>query len=396
MRTLIRIGLFFSLGLALVGSAAPSVREEQLFLAQPKYIGSPQAGHVIANRDFQGIPSLAVTPAGRLWATWYAGKTPGEDENNYIVLSTSGDNGATWREVLIVDPDSAGPVRAFDPEVWMAPDGNLRLTWSQAIRGCPDEPNYGHDGSIAGVWVLEIFNVDSETPAWEAPVRVANGIVMCKPLVLSTGEWVLPVSTWITTDNSAKMVVSADQGITWSIRGACNVPVDIQEFDEHMFIERKDGTIWLLARATCGIGESVSADRGATWPELKPSSIPHTPARFFITRLNSGNLLLVKHGPMNKKIGRSHLTAFISTDDGKTWGGGLILDERNGISYPDGQQSADGLIRIIYDYNRRTDRHILMATFRENDAAAGRVVSDAVKLRQVVSDASGGIAPESK
>ncbi|MGB0741138.1 MAG: exo-alpha-sialidase, partial [Planctomycetaceae bacterium] len=107
-------------------------------------------------------------------------------------------------------------------------------------------------------------------------------------------------------------------------------------------------------------------------------------------RLQSGNLLLVKHGAISTRTGRSHLTAFVSADDGATWSDGLLLDERGGVSYPDGQQTSDGLIRIIYDYNRQTDRHILMAAFREEDAVAGGDVSGHVRLRQLVSDADGG------
>jgi hypothetical protein len=123
---------------------------------------------------------------------------------------------------------------------------------------------------------------------------------------------------------------------------------------------------------------------------LKPSGILHTPSRFFVRRLTSGNLLLVKHGPLDTRTSRSHLTAYLSNDDGKTWSGGLMLDERLGVSYPDGQQTPDGLIRIIYDYGRVTDRNILMAAFREEDVAAGKDVSHAVRLRQLVSKATGG------
>ncbi|HSG70322.1 MAG TPA: sialidase family protein, partial [Planctomycetaceae bacterium] len=181
-------------------------------------------------------------------------------------------------------------------------------------------------------------------------------------------------------------------GKTWSLRGACNVPEKDRQFDEHMFVERKDGSLWLLARTNYGIGESVSTDRGKTWPELKPSVISHPSARFFIRQLNSGNLLLVKHGPIDSRTGRSHLTAFVSTDDGKSWSGGLLLDERGGVSYPDGQQTPDGLIRIIYDFSRTKSRHILLATFREEDALAGKSVSEDVRLRQLVSEASGGVS----
>ena len=101
----------------------------------PQYVGPPTALHAATNRAFTGIPSMAVSPRGRLWATWYAGLTPGEDHNNYVVLSTSGNNGRTWKEVLVVDPDEGGPRRAFDPEVWVAPDGKLRWTWADRVGG---------------------------------------------------------------------------------------------------------------------------------------------------------------------------------------------------------------------------------------------------------------------
>jgi len=357
--------------------------DDSQILEPPQYIGPPKPLHASDNRAFQGIPSLAVTPGGRLWATWYASKTPGEDQNNYVVLSTSGDRGRTWEEVLVVDPDQEGPLRTFDPELWMAPDGKLRLAWAQTI---------GHVGTTAGVWFLEIDDHETAEPSWGEPRRITDGIMMCKPTVLSTGEWVLPASTWRLTDNSAKMVVSEDQGKTWKIRGAGHVPKKDRAFDEHMFVERKDGSLWLLARTRYGIGESVSTDRGVTWPELTPSSIAHPSARFFISRLNSGNLLLVKHGPIDKPTGRSHLTAYVSNDDGATWTGGLLLDERVGVSYPDGQQTPDGLIHIIYDFSRTGERNILFATFREEDVAAGKPVSDSVELRQLISKATGGQA----
>jgi len=358
------------------------VSAEPASLAPPKHVGPPRADHAVTNRAFQGIPSMAVAPRSRLWTTWYAGVTPGEDQNNYVVLSTSADNGKTWREVLTIDPDGDGPVRAFDPELWVSPDGRLYFFWAQMDKTRRD--------AQLGVWYIVTTEPDAEQPQWSQPRRIGDGVMMCKPLVLSTGEWGLPISKWREHDHSAQLVVSSDQGKTWTVRGGCNVPVAARLFDEHLFVERKDGSLWLLARTRYGIGESVSTDGGKTWPELKPSAIPHTTSRFFIRRLASGHLLLVKHGGFDQKTGRSHLTAFLSKDDGKTWGGGLLLDERAGVSYPDGQQTPDGLIRIIYDFSRTGERNILLATFREEDAAAGKETSKDVRLRQLVSKASGG------
>jgi len=119
------------------------------------------------------------------------------------------------------------------------------------------------------------------------------------------------------------------------------------------------------------------------------SKIAHPVARFFVRRLRSGNLLLVKHGPLDRRTGRSHLTAYVSKDDGASWQGGLMLDERVGVSYPDGLQKEDGRIYIIYDRNRLTDKEILMAVFTEQDVLAGKDVSGAVRLRVLVNRATG-------
>jgi len=355
------------------------------FLNPPEIIVLPEKAdnHSAKNREFTGIPSLAISNGGRMWAVWYAGITPDEDENNYVVVSSSPDGGDAWEEILIIDPDGAGPVRAFDPEIWIDPDGKLWVFWAQSM---------GHDGSIAGVWSVTTDNPNIEDPIWSKPRRLTDGVMMCKPMVLSSGEWVLPASTWRFTDNSAKIIISKDKGRSWHERGAVNVPKEDRAFDEQIIIERKDGSLWMLLRTKYGIGESVSRDRGKSWSPLVSSKIMHPSARFFIRKLKSGNILLVKHGPIDIKTKRSHLMAFISMDDGHSWSHGLLLDQRNNVSYPDGQQVADGTIHIVYDYNRRTDQNVITTSFLEEDILASdydRKIYKTFKHRKIVS--KGGI-----
>lgn len=334
---------------------------------------NPGSRYQASNRKFQGIPSLARSPKGRLWAVWYASPTGGEDQNNFVLAVTSGDDGQTWSEpVLVIDPDGKGPVRAFDPEIWVDPNGKLWVFWAQAV---------GHDGSIAGVWAITTNTPEEAKPVWSKPRRLTDGIMMCKPTILSSGEWVLPASTWRKTDHSARVVVSSDQGKTWNVRGGCQIPPSMRAFDEHMIVERKDGSLWMLVRSKTGyLLESISRDRGKTWPTAKPSSIPHPSARFFIRRLNSGNLLLVKH---HHTKSRTNLTALLSEDDGKTWSEGLLLDERGTISYPDGVQAGDGRIYIIYDRNRTKERQIFLAVFTETDITSKKP-SKQTRLRVLI------------
>ena len=95
---------------------------------------------------------------------------------------------------------------------------------------------------------------------------------------------------------------------------------------------------------------------------------------------------MVKHGEtMDAHEGRSKLTAWLSEDEGKTWQGGLMLDERKGVSYPDGFQAPDGTIYISYDRNRSTDGEILLARFTEEDVLARKLVGPKSKLKMLIS-----------
>jgi hypothetical protein len=76
-------------------------------------------------------------------------------------------------------------------------------------------------------------------------------------------------------------------------------------------------------------------------------------------------------------------------DDGETWERGLMLDERPGVSYPDGLQAPDGMLYILYDRNRYTDAETLLAKFREEDVLEGQWSSPDARRRVLVNRATG-------
>ena len=354
---------------------------------------APGSEYSDSTRLFQGIPGLERAPNGRLWAVWYAGgpEEPTEGPGNYVVLITSNDDGKTWSAPkLVLDPP--GDVRAYDSTLWHDPKGRMWLFWAQS--------SHKWDGR-SGVWAMHTSSSKDERPRWSAPRRLCDGIMMNKPTVLKNGDWLLPVSVWAQKPGDGtrpehrhdlgKMVganafVSRDQGETFTHLGQTRAADSI--FDEHSIVERRDGSLWMLLRTKSGIAESVSTDGGKTWTPAQPSAIQHVNSRFFIRRLNSGSLLLVRHNPPDRKT-RSHLMAYLSDDDGKTWSAGMMLDGRAGVSYPDGVQDSNGVIRIIYDFERTKSRQILMAAFSEADVRSGRP-SGTARLRVLVNQASGG------
>ncbi|HCE42576.1 MAG TPA: hypothetical protein DET40_03410 [Lentisphaeria bacterium] len=358
--------------------------------------------HHTANRQFQGIPGIECSPSGRLWATWYSGGV-NEGPDNYVLLVTSGDNGQTWTEpVAVIDPP--GHVRAYDPVLWHDPQGRMWLFWSQSYSV---KDGRIHDGR-AGVWGAWTNNSSSGKPVFSQPVRIADGVMMDKPTVLSTGEWAMPTAVWECMEPKleemkharfSNMTISSDNGKSFQLQGGADIPHRC--FDEHMIVELKDGKLWMLVRTLYGIGQSFSSDRGKTWTPGENSNLGGPNSRFFIRRLSSGNMLLINHADIASEKAvklfiegktwrpRSHLTAFISEDDGATWTGGLLLDEREGVSYPDGIQDKDGVIRIIYDYQRYKEGEILMASFREEDVLAGKSISKDLHLKMLVNKTGG-------
>ena len=345
-------------------------------------------------RPYQGIPGIEVGKEGSLYATWYAGGK-GEGPDNYVILSFSRDHGRSWEEVQCINPE--GQVRAYDPTLWFDPQGRLWWFWAQAY-----SPELGQifDGKC-GVFCCCCENPEKELK-WSAPRRIADGIMMNKPIADSKGNWLLPTAIWacepkyLTEEDKrfafSNVTISRDNGNTFEYLGSADVPE--RTFDEHHIVERNDGTLWMLVRCQYGIGESFSSDGGKTWSPGKPAVFGGPNSRFAIRRLKSGKLLLINHRIPFDLPGetltpgmrlRTNLTAWLSDDDGKTWKGGMLISGRQDVSYPDVTQDADGRIFMIYDHARYTFGNILLASFTEDDILAGRLVTPGSYLDLLVS-----------
>lgn len=370
----------FLIGFLLLLFATPAVAQQAP--AQSLSSTSPAANREpgVPLRTWQGIPGLERTPKGRVFVSWFTGGPKEPAPENTVLLCYSDDGGATYT----LPRAMAGPrdgSRAFDPTLWIDPLGRL---WYIFNRG-------SKDAAVHDVHARICNDPDAKPPVFGVEFRVGYdapySFRMNKPTVLSTGEWIMPVThaaepihEWFAGPKQLQGVgISTDQGKTWKLHGSLQAPNWALEC---MIIELRDGRLWLLTRTGGGfLWESYSTDRGRTWSAAQASKIANPGSRFFIRRLSSGNLLLVNH---YKFKGRSHLTAQLSTDDGANWNEGLLLDERSGVSYPDGVQDADGLIWIVYDRDRKGAGEILLAKFREADVAAGKDVSGAVSLKRVV------------
>lgn len=333
-------------------------------------------------RLWQGIPSIAVTEKGRIFVTFYSGGTKEEIGNYAVVIMSDGGSfsepvAAAWQEGY----------RCFDPCLWIDPLGRLWFTWTRS----PQNALYG----------VICDNPDADSLVWSGEFKIGEDVMMNKPTVLSTGEWMFPIAVW---DHGIRVIPyeedkqrgsfvyqTLDNGAHFKKIGGADVPE--RSFDEHMLLEMADGHLCMFVRTFYGIGVSHSYDGGKTWTKGADSGLGGPSSRFHIRRLQSGRILLVNH---DRFKGRNNLTAMLSDDEGATWKWKLLLDERDDVSYPDAFEAADGYIYIVYDRERgafkrnvseaqKCAREILLARLTEDDIIHGRVSNGGSRLKQVVS-----------
>jgi hypothetical protein len=347
------------------------------------------------NRLFQGIPGIEYNPANSsFYATWYGG---GADEGpgNYAMLALSKDGGDSWSDVLSVACVDI-PVRVYDPGLWRSPEGVFYWYWNQS---------YDKFDGRAGVWIAKALEENLLSPSWDIPHRIGNGVMMNKPTVTKDGVWCFPTAIWnldnivssypisypddYQKERFSNLLIGTDQGREFTLRAGPDIPE--RSFDEHMVVEKDDGTWILFVRTFYGIGAKLSPDHGRTWRHYHNGYSHHNvyltgpSSRFFIRRLRSGRWLLVYHD--HQKI-RCRLSAWLSEDEGQTWPWQLLLDERINVSYPDGTETDEGLIHVIYDRERYKDREILMARFTEEDILSGDIRDSRSRLKIMVNKGS--------
>ncbi len=317
------------------------------------------------DRQWQGIPAIERAANGRLWAAFFSGGPKEPDPANYVLLSTSDDDGHTWSEPVNT-VDVPGPTRVYDPALWHDPAGRLWLFYNLA---CPETKDFS-------VWYMTCEDSGSATPTWSAPHKIdlpaPFAFRLNKPTVVADGDWLLPVTWakaapggWFPGPGQLQGVaISSDQGKTWSFHGAVDAPTWALE---NMIVERADGRLWMLIRTGAGVVyESFSTDGGRTWTEAQPTPIVNPGVRFYLRRLASGNLLLI-NTPDPKR--RCTMYAYLAADEDGICHAqeGLLLDPRDGVSYPDAVQAPDGTIYAIHDCDRGGEGEIILDVFAESE-----------------------------
>jgi predicted neuraminidase len=195
---------------------------------------------------------------------------------------------------------------------------------------------------------------------WEAPQPIMDypGLMFrSHPLVLP-GRIILPAydeNTW-----QSRMLISDDDGDSWRLTEPistppgniqpCLAPFSDGRLLAYLRTGGKGGWIW----------RTTSSDGGDSWEAPTPTGLPNPNSGIDLLRLQSGKLALAYNPSASQ---RTPLWVTIAGED-ERWQPARTLEQGSGeFSYPVLCQTQDGIVHLVYTYNRQ---HIQHARFPES------------------------------
>jgi len=240
----------------------------------------------------------------------------------------------------------------WNPVLYQVPEGDLILFYKVG----PDPES----------WWGMMKRSDDGGQTWSTAVRLPEGHigpVKNKPVLLKNGELLCPSSTendgW-----KVYMEVTSDFGKTWEP----NVSVDpMSEYQviQPTILQHGNGWLQILCRSMSGvIIHSLSTDQGRTWSVLEPIDLPNPNSGIDAVTLSNGiHLLAYNHSqkPPREWGGPRYPLNIAISNDGFSWKASIVLEEAPGeYSYPSIIQDKQGLVHVVYTYNREKIKHVVI------------------------------------
>lgn len=311
----------------------------------------------LTNRyGFNHGPSVIALPDGRLLCCWFS--APYEGSIHLVLLgSFSEDQGRSWQRAFVLQDNP----RWSDYDPAFVQDGKRTYFFYKYGRW-NRYPFIENEEVTVGTKSFHVFMrySDDSGRTW-SDERKVHETAGCRSngIKLSSGELLLPVYDWITTDLGG-VLKSVDGGKTWVRKEV----VDENGVDEPTVAELKNGDILMAVRT----GDSHlwtfrSKDKGDTWEKPVKHDMLAGNASHNLFRMSNGRVILT-HDEC-KPPARSLLT-MRTTEDGKTWSEPLdlarSLTPREGndywfcqVTYPSVCEVPGKVLVIVWAYGNISD-----------------------------------------
>lgn len=194
-----------------------------------------------------------------------------------------------------------------------------------------------------------------------SPFFNLSELVKNAPTQLRQGGWMIPVYQeflgkfpellWLQPDGKGAFTATKSR-----IAGGCSCfQPTVTALDSERAVAfcrdyQTSGKIW----------RSETLDAGKSWSPLQTVNLPNHDSGIASLRLLKGDLLMAFNDTTTSA--RNNLRLAISHDAGKTWQriATIAKEEKGDFSYPYFFQSRDGMIHLLYSWQRRHIRHVML------------------------------------
>lgn len=314
--------------------------------------------------------NLAELRNGDLLCTWFNG--PGEGEpGTDIVLTRLPAGAARWEPPVRMSADTHRSEQ--NPVLFVAPDETVWLMHTS------NEP---HNQKTAHVVVRRSIDGGRSWSAGDILFSEPGTFLRSPVVVLSNGDWLLPVYYCGRDGEYSAAKISSDSGRTWQ-----DYPVpDSLGRVQMSVVETADGGLLALFRSRDAdrIFLSRSVDLGRTWSVPQRTALPNNNSSIQLTSLDNGTLALIFNDATlerdqfrwvragerwRRKAVRTPLTVALSPDGGESWphmrnvqmADDEYRDNELGYSYPCILPARDGRLHMAYSYLRKTIKYVVVS-----------------------------------
>lgn len=298
--------------------------------------------------------TIAETKSG-LVAAWFGGTA---ERNPDVCIYVAREEKGHWTTPVSV-ADGVGfatnRLPTWNPVLFQPRNGPLLLF-------------YKVGPSPATWWGMMITSTD-DGKTWSKPRRLPEGIlgpIKNKPVQLPNGDILCGSSTEGDGGWRVHFERTKDFGETWTSTTPVNDGKDIGAIQPSILFHR-DGQLQAIGRTKNDkMFQIWSKDSGINWGKMTLMDLPNPNSGTDAVTLRDGRQLLVynhntRTGSLNK--GRSPLNVAFSKD-GTHWLAALVLEDSltapNGFSYPAVIQTSDGLVHIVYTWERKRIKHVVI------------------------------------
>lgn len=294
---------------------------------------------------------------GTVIASWFGGT---EEKNDDVGIWVSRKTNGDWS----VPREVANGVQ---------PDGSRYPCWNPVLFKPKNGPLYLYYkvGPNPREWWGRYMTSEDDGKTWSDSVKLPDGIlgpIKNQPIQLDDGTIVSPSSTESKSEGwKIHLETSQDSGKTWSKTVSLNDPEEFGAI-QPVVLNYGNGKLQLLSRTQNEvISQNWSEDNGKTWGKMTATELPNPNSGIDGVTLKDGRQLLV-YNPTGENWGdRVPLSLALSTD-GKEWNHLLDLEplrentDKKGeeYSYPTVIQAPDGLVHLLYTWNRKTVKYVVL------------------------------------